>query len=46
MSTEIVLVIALVLCNAGTLWALERMIHLCKLNLELLRSYREEEGGA
>ena len=31
---------------AGTQWALHQVMHLCQLNLELLRSYREEEGGA
>lgn len=45
-STEIVLGVLLVLSMAGTQWALNRVIQLCKLNLELLRSYRDEDGGA
>lgn len=45
-STEIVLGVLLVMSMAGTQWALNRVIHLCKLNLELLRSYRDEDGEA
>lgn len=42
---EIILAALLVLSMAGTHWALDRVIRLCKLNLELLRAYRDEEGG-
>lgn len=42
-TTEIILGVLLLVSMAGTQWALHQVMHLCSLNLELLRSYREEE---